>query len=169
MPIPITTGSKPAVIRLRKDGVMTFKHNSYIKLSCTSEIFVRPVQNVHEVTVKCLNGSLVEYEDQVYEFDLFRCDTIPKPTLKKTNVACQNNTDNIIAEVGFQTSDAFLKLYNICFNTKTKTPVYSWYHLKAPHFQPYDKLYIKPKLNYTDLYGKVNPIEHYKSQVSKLN
>lgn len=166
MPIPITTTKPPSMIRPRSDGVMTFKHNSRIKLSCTYEPFVRPIENVSEITVKCLNGSLVEYNDKVYEFDLFKCNTVPKPTLKRTNTSCQGKPENEVLEVGFETEDAFLIVYKICFDTKARNTLYSWYHVHAPYLQAYDKLYVKPALNFTTIFGDVHPPTQYELQVS---
>lgn len=135
-------------------------------MTCTLGLyFLPPIRSVYsEITVKCLKGSLVEYNDEVFNYTQFQCTHIPRPKLKVTNTTCQTEHGKVI-ETGFFTKSAFLLVFSICYDFKHKNTLYSWYVRQAPYYMRRQTTSIRPDFQRTSLFGvDVNSL--YKNQVS---
>lgn len=178
-PIPFTmnkTSSFPSVIHPNVERSLFIRYKDSFNLACVGSKFIAPVyvsqQNISEVTVHCKNTSYIGYESngvlKYHEFDEFRCEKVPKPTMKLTNERCQN-IHHRVAEVGFQTKHFFLKLYSICFELEKKNPLYSWYLVECPLYR--HRQTSKTRTNFTKpvLYDEIDPEKEYKEQVSTFN
>lgn len=155
LPIPYQNVPRAGILRPDVDGILHFKTNSSIQLSCTTNKFMlKKLKGVKEITVICLNKTLFSYKGEAYSYYDFRCETIPLSKLVMTSHKCQNNSS--VAAVGFQVKYKFLILYNICFDMVNKIPLYSWFYTTSPHYSralsyPERPTFIKSKQYYNDI------------------
>lgn len=169
MPIPFTANTTdPMIILPDLNGNLIITQNHHFKLACTgrgNEFMTPGPRGLNELTVKCLNGSFVEYRETIYTYLDFTCASVPKPELQLTTKTCHNHQFNVF-DVGFQTQFYFLKLYRICFDMAYKNPMYTWYFANTPVYR--DRQMPNGRLEYinTKTYADIIPNEAYYNQVS---
>lgn len=178
-PIPFTmnkTSAFPSVIHPNEKRLLFVRYKDSFNMACVGSKFIAPIKlsekNISEITIHCINKTYIGYEYngklQTHEFDEFRCEKVPKPTMKLTNERCQN-MNHRVAEVGFQTKHFFLKSYSVCFGLESKNALYSWYLVECPMYG--HRQTSKMKTNFSDpvLFDEINPHKEYEEQVSAFN
>lgn len=154
-----------------RNGFLNIKHNDTFKLACIDKEFSWPFRlGVTELMVTCLNETFVEYRRQKYPFEKFKCKNMPVSKFVVTLKKCQNKNTTFVARVGFQTRRSFLNVYRVCFDTRNKNPLYTWYQLTAPksyRFQATNWSGVLSKQFYkTKSYGNMSVNSLYVNQVS---
>lgn len=151
-----------------RQGHIIFKQNKSISMSCVGNHFVSPFNdsNISEITIKCINRHKLQYNGTDYSFDQFRCQKVPVSSVSITNEMCQV-VNSVIINVGFQTKNKHIVLYRICFHTRRKTTIYSWYYVDVPKFRYIQNSTTKPSFLKTKALGSLDVDGAYAKQVSR--
>lgn len=164
MPI-LFTYRTPRIIYPGKDGIIRIRNNLLFKMSCAGTSFMTPLSSgITEATVKCVNGSLVEFRSRYHQLNTFSCKNVPIPLLVLTNRTC-NEKYNVL-RVGFQTKKKFLNSYKICFDMERKNTLYTWNYVQGPLYEKRQLPIVKPNYYRTKLFSGINVPYAYLNQVS---
>lgn len=165
LPIPITNSTKAEVLRPDINGTITVKQYSWFRVVCSGTKFQYPLSfNKTDLLIRCLGKNLLEFEGKMYMWHKFRCADIPKPKAVLTKKKCLNKYS--IVRVGFNSINAFISTYKVCFDMWTKNTLYAWFTVKTPHYDMRQTSVIKPKFIKSPLFGEVDIDKFYRRQVS---
>lgn len=151
-----------------RQGHIILEYNKPIRMSCVGSHFVSPFYdpNISEITIKCIKRHKLQYNGTDYLLNRFRCLNVPVSSITVTDDMCQVVNSEII-NVGFQTKNKHIILYRICFHTKKKTTLYTWYYVDVPKFRYIQNSTTKPNFIKTGTFGSLNVDAAYEKQVSR--
>lgn len=165
MPVAFTTyrPNVASIIYPDAGGRLNVKRDGGFNLACVSGKFAADaLSDSSEAFVTCVGGNSLAHNGTTYEYADFRCDAMPRSTLRVTGDTCQPPDNYTVAAVGYQTERVFLDLYKVCFDKKAKNSVYTWYDARSPYYDNHQKMSRRPPFaNSRELYGKTDVNKKY--------
>jgi hypothetical protein len=163
MPIPyMKNGTRLVIMYPDIDGLLNIKHDITFKLLCANSRFKhKDLNQTSEVEVKCVVDAQLLYNNRLYRYNDFECESMPKSELVVTDKKCQSN-NYTVAEVGFRSDEGLIVLYKICFDLKTKNALYTWYDARVPYYDISQKYKKRPSFHKSkELYGSIDVNKKY--------
>lgn len=144
MPMVISGYGKPVMKYPDENGNFTILHMNDLILSCSGSNFTSPPEIYREsIVIKCKRGSF-DYKRKKYQFEQFKCERNPAPTLVFSEEIWKAHTNRII-EVGFDNSFEFQILYKMSYEMNFKNTLFAWYFVNPSLTRFRQKSVFKPE------------------------
>jgi len=136
MPVPyVKYEAHHQIIYPNSYGYLELKAGTLFHLTCSNYnqfVIDECTYEISEIQVMCYQYDVVLFNGGYFKFDKFLCTDTPISDITVTSESCKDQKD-IVAYVGFNTSEGFLTQYGICFDTIEMNSLYTWYEARMPY------------------------------------
>ncbi|XP_030758976.1 uncharacterized protein LOC115884513 [Sitophilus oryzae] len=105
------------------------QRNEKIHICCpgNSVIYNGELMNVECLSLNYLDDDEFEANEKIYLFNDFKCQQIPRHSVKYNKKTCENGGTEI--EIGYDLKSIFVVQITVCFDNNNLTPIYSYYNI----------------------------------------